>query len=395
MVNYIIKTNKLSPATIKKLGLYWLASGENDDYLTEDIIIVSETELNQFVKAAEHLHQLAIRAIQKIVREDLWKEVGIPKNARKLVKFSAERELGDQLIGRYDFAGGLDGLPIKLLEFNADTCTLLPETAYFQDEQYIQEKKALFDKPFNQLIDGLVTQFKAILIKHPDKPKSLLISTMGYQEDWLNTDVIAIAAKKAGFELVQSMVLEKVIFSADEGIFVELNEDYFEQYHFWYKMVPWEFIADDEPELMDLLEKIILNGHAVVVNPAYTMLLQSKAIMKIMYEMEPYNPLLLQTTYDASEITSGKYVKKPIFGRLGENIQYIDGSGTAPYTTDGDYGDYKMIAQEMATFNIDRHDYRYQPSIFWTGKSSALCFRRQDDPIIDDDAEFVGHTVQR
>lgn len=394
MVNYIIKTNKLSQATIKKLGLVWLASGENHDYLTEDIVIISETELSHLVKAAEHLDTLAIRALQKIVREDLWKEVGIPKNARKLVKYSLERELGQQLIGRYDFAGGLDGIPIKLLEFNADTCTLLPETVYFQQEQYLQEKKSLFNPPFNQLMDGLVAQFKSVLSQHPNKPKTLLISTMGYQEDWLNTDVIEAAAKKAGFEVVQSMVLERVIFSPEEGIFVELHEEYFEQYHFWYKMVPWEFIADEEPDLMDLLEKIIMNGLAVVLNPAYTMLLQSKAIMKIMYEMEPYNPLLLKTTYDASEITSGKYVKKPIFGRLGENIQFIDGSGKAPYTTDGDYGNYKMIAQEMATFNIDRNDYRYQPSIFWTGKSAALCFRRQDDPVIDDDAEFIGHTVQ-
>ena len=53
-----------------------------------------------------------------------------------------------------------------------------------------------------------------------------------------------------------------------------------------------------------------------------------------------------------------------------------------------------MLYQELALFNIDRENHQYQPSIFWTGDASALCFRRQDDPIIDDDAEFLGHIVE-
>lgn len=394
MVNYIISTNKLESSAIKKLGLQWLADGENKDYLTGDIVIVSETELNRFRAAAERLQELALKAVKHVYEHDLWKEVGIPKSARKLVKYSIQNELGSQLIGRLDFAGGLNGLPIKMLEFNADTCTLIPETAYLQEEHFKQEKKYLFGPPYNELFDGLVSQFKSIIAKHPEKPRSLLISTMGYQEDWLNTDVIQAAAKKAGFEVVQSMLLEKVIFSPDEGIFTELSEDHFDQYHFWYKMVPWEFIADEEPGLMDILEQIILNGLAVVMNPAYTMVLQSKAILKIMHDIEPHNPLLLRTGYDTSAFYDGKYVAKPIFGRLGENIQYFDGNNQPAYETDGDYGGYKKVYQELAIFNIDKDQHRYQPSIFWTGKSSALCFRRQDDLIIDEDAEFVGHTIQ-
>ena len=33
------------------------------------------------------------------------------------------------LYGRFDLSGGLDGKPIKLIEFNADTATCIPETA--------------------------------------------------------------------------------------------------------------------------------------------------------------------------------------------------------------------------------------------------------------------------
>jgi glutathionylspermidine synthase len=393
VVNYLINTKKLSRDTLKKLGLLYFDSGENQDYLCDDFVMVSSVELERLKKASSDMVALAHKAIIHIVENDRLKELGIPKNARKLVKYSVLNEMGQQLVSRLDFAGGFDGIQLKLLEFNADTCTLLPETAFVQREHYNQEKRQLFGPPHDGLMNGLVEQFEHILAANPSMPKSLLISTMGHAEDWLSSDVVEKAAKKAGFEVVQSMLLERVIFSADEGIFIEIHEEHFEQYHFWFKIVPWEFIADDEPDLMDLLEPIIMKKLAVVINPAYTMLLQSKAIIQVMKELEPNNPLLLTTSFEANQVSAERYVCKPVFGRLGENITYHDKAEGISYNTDGDYGGYKMVYQEIADFNIDKNEYRYQPSMFWTGKPCALGIRRQDDPIIDDDAQFVSHTV--
>jgi len=132
----------------------------------------------------------------------------------------------------------------------------------------------------------------------------------------------------------------------------------------------------------------------VVMNPAYTALLQSKAILKYMYELEPDNPYLLKASFKEQDFPERKFVKKPIFGRMGENISMFDGGEKAFYKTKGDYGDYPRILQQLAVFNLDEDGCRYQPSIFWTGESSALCFRRQDDPVIDDDAEYVPHVIR-
>jgi len=392
--NLLIKTSKIDGKPLKKRGLEWMVTGENHDYIADAFVKVSKSEADNLYQATESLQALAYRAMQSILRENLWKEAGIPKNARKLVEYSLHYEYGQHLISRLDFAGGFNGVPLKLLEFNADTCTLIPESEYIQSEHYIQNKKQLYNPPQCHVLDGLVEQFKYIISQHPNKTKSILISTLGYHEDWANADVIAEAAKKAGFEVVQSMVLDKVIFSPDEGIFIEISEDYFEQFDFWFKLIPWEFISDEEPELMDILTEIVTKNLAVVMNPAYTMLMQSKAIMKVMYDLDPYNPYLLETTYDKNSFATGQFVKKPIFGRLGENITYVDVPNDTYYDTQGDYGDYRMIYQAMAKFNIDNEDYRYQPSVFWTGKSTGLTFRRQDDYIIDDDAEYIGHTIQ-
>jgi len=124
------------------------------------------------------------------------------------------------------------------------------------------------------------------------------------------------------------------------------------------------------------------------------MLLQSKALLKFMYDLSPEHPFLLKASLNKEDFPDRKFVRKPINGRMGENISFHDGSDQPTYKTDGDYAASPPLYQELAPFNIDMEGHRYQPSVFWTGEASGLCFRRQDDLVIDDDAEFVGHVVE-
>ena len=112
-----------------------------------------------------------------------------------------------------------------------------------------------------------------------------------------------------------------------------------------------------------------------------------------MYDLDPYNPYLIKTTLSANDFPENFYVSKPIFGRMGENIAYYDGDSDPDYETEGDYEDFDKVYQELAKFNIDRKEHRCQPSVFYTDEPCAIAIRRQDDLIIDDDAEFVGHTI--
>ncbi len=371
-----------------------MASGENEDYIAQDVIRLNERELNLYREAAAQLYDLMIRAAQAVASQQRWAEVGIPSHAVNLVKYSLQHEMGQHLVCRFDFAGGLDGIPLKMLELNADTCSLMPETAIVQDMHREQESRKLPNgKAFNNLLESLAKRLQHILKHHSDKTPTILLSGLGHDEDWLNTELVTKAAKKANFSDVQEILMERVIFSPDEGFYLELHEEEFRRYDFWFKFVPWDLIVFEETELFDILCNIILNKLGVVLNPAYTMLLQSKGLMKIMHELEPNNPYLLKTSLTEHDFPERRYVRKPYFGRMGENIAYFNGSSTPDYETEGDYGHYSPVYQELATFNMDRKGHRYQPSLFWTDESSALCFRRQDDLILDDDAEFVGHII--
>lgn len=391
--NRLITVHPLQMKALKKVGLQWLAAGENSEYLANDFIKVKMGELREYQTVAAEMQRLAVEAAQYIAEKGLWKEAGIPDAAIDLVRYSLRNELDYHLIGRFDFAGGIDGMPIKLLEFNADTCTLLPETSQIQRLHQEQEQQYLPGVPADDLVERLSQQLDRILERNPNKTSNLLLSTMGYPEDWINADIIALAAKNTGFHDIQSKELEKVTFSDDEGIFVEVAKGEYRRFDFWFKLIPWEFIAYEEPDLLKSLSNIIQGGLCTVLNPAYTMLLQSKAILKYMYQLNPKHPNLLATEFSASSFRQKHYVRKPIFGRLGENIDYHRGSDHPDYSTEGDYGDFPSVYQEVAPFNMDEEDHRYQPSIYWTGTANALCFRRQDDLIIDDDAEFIGHVI--
>ncbi len=394
MDNRLKTVSPIDFETLREMGLEWYDSGENKGYLTNKFIQVLPAELKAYQQATQDLYELAIDAANYVANRNHWVEAGIPPKAIDLVDYSLENELQDHLIGRFDFSGGIDGLPVKMLEFNADSCSLLPEAALVQDAFWQQERSAFKGQPYNFLTDSLTQRFRHILRNHPDKDPSMLLTTMGYEEDWLNTDVVAAAARDAGFE-VYMVEMEHIIFSPDEGFYVQKEDGAYHRYDFWYKFVPWDYLVEEEPDVFESLNKIVRNGHGIVLNPAFTMLLQSKALMSYMYELEPDNPYLLSTSMYESDFAERFFVSKPIFGRMGENIAFYGGGKEPEYKTEGDFAEQPLVYQQLAKFNTDKESHRYQPSMFWTGMHSGLCFRRQDDLIMDDDAEFVMHFVSK
>ncbi|MCB9346304.1 MAG: glutathionylspermidine synthase family protein [Lewinellaceae bacterium] len=392
----LIEIGRPSPRFMRKYGLNWFSDGDNEEYFAPELLTLREAEVEHFRVQAASLYELALRAARHVSEHQLWAAAGIPDNAVELVEHSLRRETGLHLAGRFDFAGGLGRAPLKLLEFNADTFSLAPETATVMPHQLelLPRPYRKDARQYNNLLSGLVQSFRRILNQQPNRKPSLLLSGLGNEEDWLNLDLIAMAARQAGFQEVELLALEKVVFSEDDGIFIEVGPEQYQQFDFWFKMAPWDFIAFEEPELMDLLSKIVKRGLATVLNPAYSMLLQSKALLPFMNELAPHHPALLRSSLNQEDMPNGDtYVSKPIFGRTGDNVS-IFRHGRLAQANEGDYGDFPMLYQELARFDQDVDGDCYQPSVFSAGSEPcALCLRRQDGLIVDDDAEFVGHVI--
>lgn len=396
MVDDRLLSAKIPPSRFfKRNRISWFLESENQDYFPGEILEVSVDEATNFKNVSEELYGRLLEATQYVAMKNLWEPLGIPASMAPLIRYSLDKELENHIIGRFDFGGGLVGSPIKLLEFNADTCSLMPETHHVQTWQYESvASKHKGSGQFNNLMNKLIRSFQDLLARYPDKEPYLLLSGVGHQEDRLNLEIIGEAARKGGFKEVHFIALEKVIFSEDEGIFLEVGPDQFLRFDFWFKMVPWEFMIYEEPELLEVLSQIILNELAIVINPAFTALMQSKGILKYLHDLFPNHPNILRAAFSDRPFSDHRFVSKPIFGRTGENVSLYNGFNQPAASNSGDYGGLPLIYQELTELDKDEDGDIYQPSVFWSQEASALCFRRQDDLIVDDDAEFMSHLIK-
>ncbi|EAL3905943.1 glutathionylspermidine synthase family protein [Campylobacter upsaliensis] len=381
---------KLEKNYLESIGFSWHTDEDGSDYLDHQFICVSKNEANAYYEAANELYDMFIAAAQNVIDNDRFDELGIPFNLIDAIKMSWENEVHWHLYGRFDFAGGLDGKPIKLIEFNADTPTSLFESAILQ---WAMLKQNNLDEhlQFNSIYESLMDNFKRLITldesveefeEHYRGWKILFSSVAGNKEEELTTKLLAHIAKDAGFEYDFSYV-DEVEFG-EEGIFKNgVN------YEYWFKLIPWEEIAIEEGELAMLLTQIMRNQKAIILNPAYTLLFQSKGILKILWELYPNHPLLLESSYEPLQ---GKdFVRKPMFGREGANISIVKDDVKLQENI-GPYGNNKMIYQQYYELNSNENEY-YQAGVFFAYEGCGLGFRK-GGLIIDNASKFVGHIIK-
>jgi len=376
---------------LQKLGWNWMLGTDTIPYLVKDIVVVKDETAAAFYEAAATLYDMFVEAGQYAIDNQLFSEMGISENLVELIKLTWDEDRNVHLYGRFDLAGGFDGQPVKLIEFNADTATCLPETAVVQ-WAHLRTNNEDDLKQFNTLYETLVKQFQYIKLVNSDMTASVLFSTMrGFPEDDTNVSILSEAAKEAGFD-VDFAYVDEVEFS-QEGIFKQdpSGNGAFTRFDFWFKLVPWEYIGGEEPELASALTDIVKNRKAVVLNPAYTLLFQSKYILKVLWDLYPYHPLLLQT--ERHPITHKKSVSKVLFGREGANVSILEKGGEVLEKVDGDYEEQKKIYQEYVEFPQDSEGFSYQAGVFYAGEPCGLGFRR-GGKILDNTAQFVGHIVE-
>jgi len=206
-----------------------------------------------------------------------------------MIKKSWENDVHWHIYGRFDFAGGIDGKPIKLIEFNADTPTALFETALLQ-WAILKYNDMDEEKQFNNVYEAISDNFKRLITLFDgterfnelyDGWKILFSSIEGNDEEEATTKLLQQMANDAGF-VTSFEFLQNVHFD-DNGIY-DKNEN---PYEYWFKLYPWEDIASDEPELATTLTEIMQQQKAIILNPAYTLLFQSKGMLAILYELFP------------------------------------------------------------------------------------------------------------
>ncbi len=374
------------------IGFYWHTDPDKTPYVASEIIDITPQEADNYYDAVNELYEMFVEAGEYVVENELFHELGIPFNLIDAVKMSWENDVNWHLYGRFDLAGGIDGRPIKLIEFNADTPTALFETAILQwailklnnmedTHQFNDVYEAIRDN-FKRLItlDGDINDFN----RYYEGWKILFSSVKDNEEEESTVKLLQTIAKDAGFA-TEFAYMEDVEFDPREGVFYkDVN------YEYWFKLYPWEDIGIEEPELAQLMTQIMQNQKAIFLNPAYTLMFQSKAFMKILWDLYPNHPLLLETSF---EPLNGKaQVEKKIFGREGANTIIVDKDKKIIEERGGEYEEFPSIFQEYVELPKDSKGQSYQAGVFFAYEGCGLGFRK-GGLILDNYSKFVGHRV--
>ncbi|MCG5241240.1 glutathionylspermidine synthase family protein [Azospirillum doebereinerae] len=306
----------------------------------------SLAEIETLEAAAEEVYRLCEAAVGHVVTRGLYEAVGIPRWAASAIEASwAERDARDMpLYARFDFAWDGKGGPPKALELNAETPTSLYETAVAQ-WCWLQDTHPEDDQ-FNSLEEALVERWQARMREFPglgtQEEAVHFACLMPHPEDEATIAYLQTLALRAGMT-TKAMPIQAIRYDDSSQRFLD---DAGLPIRHLMKLYPWDWMIGETTGRE--LVAAAAQGRIRVIEPAWKMVMASKGLFALLWELNPGHPNLLPTALDRSGFPAGStVVAKPLLGREGRNVSIatLDAAGLpvgqpiaqteGPYVEDG------------------------------------------------------------
>lgn len=335
----------------------------------------SAREIDDLEEATQTLHDLCLEAVAHVIDRDRLSELGIPAQAQDALKESWRRERSFTLYGRFDLA--YDGhSPPKLLEYNADTPTMLVEASVVQ-WHWLEEKFSRADQ-FNSIHERLIAQWGKLRWQLKHSPLYFTCAE-GSPEDWATVGYLMDTAQQAGLEVVD-LLISDIGWHRDLERFVDLEERPIQAI---FKLYPWEWLLAEDfgPHLLYTYPDMQW------LEPLWKLVLSTKGILPILWELNSGHPNLLPAS--AAAPPAGNWVKKPRFSREGANVTVHQGG--RDFETGGTYGQEGFIYQQLA--DLAAFDEVYPILGCWIigGEAAGMGIRESPVPVTDHRSRFVPH----
>jgi glutathionylspermidine synthase len=347
-------------------GLYW----DESHYYQ-----FSSEEINKIENATAELWQMCLEAVDYIIEKNLWSRFNIPDWFKDYIITSWEED-HPSIYGRFDF--GFDGTNLKLLEFNADTPTSLYEASVVQ-WYWLQEMYPYKDQ-FNSIHEKLVDYWK--YLKNYMNPHYIYFASLTNIEDVTNVEYLRDCATQAGFD-TEFIAIQDIGWAEDVEEFIAGDKTIME---YIFKLYPYEWILDD-----GFGEKLVKNNfRSQWIEPAWKLLLSSKAILPILWELYPNHPYLLESYFEPKHLKD--FVKKPIYSREGANVTLFKNNIPLEENS-GVYGKEGYIYQQL--FDLPNFNGNYPVIGSWViGQESAgIGIRESVNLITNNQSRFIPHLI--
>ncbi|MFF2639751.1 glutathionylspermidine synthase family protein [Streptomyces niveus] len=378
--------------TVEEQGLVYPLTRYPDDslrpYWDESAYYVfSLPEVEALEVVVEELHAMCLAAAEHIVKNDRFADLGITDG--RLVALVAEswqrRDELPSIYGRFDLRYDGTG-PAKMLEYNADTPTSLVEAA--SPQWFWMEECFPGADQWNSLHERLIEAWRRQAHLLPQGPLHFAHS----DGDELGEDLMTVAylretAQQAGID-TEALSVEQIGWDKLTGRFVDERLRFIRS---CFKLYPWEWLTTDRfgPQVLDTLDNGGGTGSTCWIEPAWKMLLSNKALLAILWELNPGHPNLLPAYLDGPRelALTGGYVSKPLLGREGAGVT-VHEPGRAP-----------VVRQEACCYQalapLPDFDGNRVVLGAWVveNESAGLGIRESSGLITDEYARFLPHVI--
>jgi glutathionylspermidine synthase len=371
--------------SVERVGLTYHTLDDGSPYWDESAYWeFSASEIDRLEAATAEIQRLALAAGDAILERDWLERMGIPAAAAQRIRETWQSE-PPALYGRLDLA--FDGRQIKLLEYNADTPTALVEAAVAQ--WYWLEDCFPKEDQFNSLHEKLVAKWKDL---KPYVAQPVYFSHDGAEEDAMTVAYLQDTAQQAGLK-TEALAMRSIGWDGVRNRFVDLHGN---EMRSIFKLYPWEWLLKDsfgEHALatMDALNQKTVPGMVQWIEPIWKMLWSNKALLAILWELNPNHELLLPAYLDSPR-NMQNYVRKPLLGREGAGISvFRNWAWSEGAAVTGDAVADGFVYQAMASLAQSQGKTAVIGSWLVDGEPAGIGVRESDGMITTNVSRFVPH----
>jgi glutathionylspermidine synthase len=361
-------------ATVARTGLTCHTLADGKPYWDESAYWeFTSAEVDRLEAATTEIYNLALAAGDHILDRERLAEMKIPAAAAARIRETWNAE-PPALYGRLDLA--YDGRQIKLLEYNADTPTALVEAAVTQ-WYWLEDCFPKADQ-FNSLHEKLVAKWKDLV---PYLKQPVYFGHDGSEEDLMTVSYLRDTAEQAGHSTLP-ISMHDIGWEEAKARFVDLDRQPMQSI---FKLYPWEWMLREEFGV-HALETM---GEVNWIEPIWKMLWSNKALLAILWELNPNHELLLPAYLDGPRNLKD-YVRKPLFGREGAGVTVFrdwmaeEGAASA---TDGE----PCVYQKLASLAQDSGNTAVIGSWLIDGEPAGMGIRESSGLVTTNSSRFVPH----
>ncbi|QIN80357.1 glutathionylspermidine synthase family protein [Rubrobacter marinus] len=342
---------------------------------------LSEEEVEYLEGVTEELHAMSLEAARRMLDDqEIMARLGLPRAAAGLVRAGLSEPDPLTLYGRFDLAYGERSLgPAKLLEYNADTPAGLVEAAVTQ--WYWLEDVAPDRDQWNMLHERLVQAWKRAAPRIPGSVVHFAVGAREPNEDWATVAYLRDTAREAGL-IDLGITMEEIGWHHERETFVDTAGL---PIRTCFKMYPWEWMLRED------FGRHVLDGSLTTwIEPIWKVLLGSKALLPVLWEMFPGHENLLPAYFDGPG-RMDSYVAKPMFGWEGSGIRVVRDGAEVEARPERHATAQEYVFQRF----VDLPDFDGSHPVVGTwivgGHAAGLGIRESDRLVTDTDARFVPH----